>query len=191
MQPINLGWHNERADYMAGLGLYMPTGRYSPDGDDNLGSGMWSFELFAGATLYFDEAKSWSFAATGFYETHTEKQDIDQKVGDLLTFEGGLGKAFMGGGLNLGVAYFAQWKLSQDQLGQDIDQQLATAGLPQPGKHRGYGLGPEAVIAFANDTKLIGTLSLRYLWDLGVRTSVEGSTFVATATFPIPSLLLE
>ena len=190
VQPINLGWHNERSDVIAGLGLTMPTGRFSPDASDNLGSGMWTYELFAGATFYFDEAKSWTFAATGYFEMHSEKKDIDQKVGNILTVEGGLGKALLGGGLTVGAAYYAQWKLSADQLGQDIDDQLDTAGLPQPGKHRGYGIGPEVVVAFAGDTKLIGTLSLRYLWDTGVRTNVQGSTFVATATFPIPSLPL-
>jgi hypothetical protein len=191
VQPINLGWHNPRSDVIAGLGVTMPTGRYSPDADDNLGSGMWTFELFAGTTLYFDEAQSWHFAAAGFFETHTEKKDTDQKVGNILTVEGGLGKALLGGGLNLGVSYYAQWKLSQDRLGQDIDDALAVAGLPTPAKHRGYGIGPEVIVAFANETKLIGTLSLRYFWETGVRTNVQGRTFMATATFPLPSMPLQ
>lgn len=191
VQPINLGWHNERSDFTAGLGLTMPTGRFDPEADDNLGSGMWSYEIFGGTTLFFDDAKSWNLAATAYFETHSEKKDTDQKVGNLLTIEGGLGKSFMDGGLNVGAAYFAQWKLSADELGQAIDDELAALGLPQPGKHRGYGIGPEVVVAFASDTALIGTLSLRYLWDTGVRTNVQGSTFVATATFPIPSMSLQ
>ena len=191
VQPINLGWFQGRADILAGLGVTMPTGRYRPDADDNLGSGMWTFELFAGTTLYFDEAQSWHFAATGFFETHTEKKDTDQKVGNILTVEGGLGKALAGGGFNLGVSYYAQWKLSQDRLGQDIDDALAAEGLPTPAKHRGFGIGPEVIVAFANETKLIGTLSLRYFWETGVRTNVQGRTFMATATFPLPSMPLQ
>jgi len=169
----------------------MPTGRYSPDADDNLGSGMWTFEMSVGTTLYFDEARSWHFATTAYFETHTEKKDTDQKVGNILTLEGGLGKALLGGGLNLGAVYYAQWKLSEDQLGQDIDDALADAGLPTPTKHRGFGIGPEVNVAFASETKLIGTLSLRYFWETGVYTNVQGSTFVATATFPLPSMPLQ
>ena len=131
------------------------------------------------------------YAQVGFFETHTEKKDTDQKVGNILSLEGGLGKALLGGGLNLGAAYYAQWKLSEDQLGQDIDDALAAEGLPTPAKHRGYGIGPEVIVAFANETKLIGTLSLRYFWETGVRTNVQGSTFVATATFPLPSMPLQ
>jgi len=85
LQPLNLGWHTRRADYTVGLGFYAPTGRYDVDGDDNVGMGMWTFELQAGATVFFDEAKSWHFATTAFYETHTEKKDTDIRVGDLLS----------------------------------------------------------------------------------------------------------
>jgi hypothetical protein len=68
---------------------------------------MWSFEFFAGTTIYIDEAKSWHFATTAFYETHTEKKDTDIRVGDILTLEGGLGKSFMYGALSVGAAYYA------------------------------------------------------------------------------------
>ena len=102
VQPINLGWHTERADFIAGLGVYAPTGRYELGANDNLGLGMWSFEVFGGTTVYFDEAKSWHVATTAYYETHTEKEGSDIKVGDILTFEGGLGKSFMQGALSVG-----------------------------------------------------------------------------------------
>ena len=45
-QPINLGWHKDRADFMASLGVYIPTGEYDPEDSENLGLGMWSFEVF-------------------------------------------------------------------------------------------------------------------------------------------------
>ena len=49
-------------------------------------------ELFGGATVYFNKAQRWHFAALAFYETHSEK----------------------------GVACDAQWKLTFDDLGLDI-----------------------------------------------------------------------
>jgi len=187
VQPINLGWHTARADFIAGLGIYAPTGRHEPDGDDNLGLGMWSFEVFGGTTVYLDKAKSWHFAATAFYETHTDKKDTNVRVGDLLTLEGGLGWSFMQGLGNFGLAYYGQWKVTEDDLG--IDVELPVEFLI--GKHRVYGFGPELTIPIATKKKLIGFLNARYLWETGARSTLEGSTFVFTATFPIPSVPLQ
>ncbi len=187
IQPINLGWHTERADFVAGLGVFAPTGRYEDGANDNLGLGMWSFELFGGTTVYFDEAKSWHLATTAFYETHTEKEDSDIKVGDILTFEGGLGKSFMQGALSVGLAYYAQFKVTDDDLGLALPLPPAF----QPAKHQGFGVGPELSIPIASKRKLYGFLNFRYFWETGVRNSLEGNTLVVTGSFPIPSLSLQ
>jgi len=188
IQPINLGWHIDRADFIAGLGVYAPTGSWDPAASDNLGLGMWSFELSAGATVYFDKAKSWHFATTAYYETHTEKRDTDIRVGDILTLEGGLGKSFMGGLLSLGVAYYAQWKLTDDDLGQDLE---ALLGGQKLGRHSGYAVGPELTVPIMSKSKLYALLTARYFWETGVRSSLEGNTFVLNLTFPIPSVPLQ
>ena len=39
VQPVNLGWHLDRADFHAGLGVYVPIGRYDVDASDNVGLG--------------------------------------------------------------------------------------------------------------------------------------------------------
>ena len=39
--------------------------------------------------------------------------------------------------------------------------------------------------------KLIGFLNARYFWETGARSTLEGNTFVFTATFPIPSVPLQ
>jgi hypothetical protein len=186
-QPVNLGWHRDRADFIAGLGIFAPTGKYEPEGSDNLGLGMWSFELFAGTTVYLDEAKSWHLATTAFFETHTEKEDTDIKVGNILTLEGGLGKSFMEGAVNVGAAYYAQWKLTDDDLGLDIE----LPGGRGLGKHRVYGVGPELTIPIATKKKLYGFINVRYFWEFGARSTLEGNTFVLTATFPTPSVPLQ
>lgn len=196
LQPINLGWHTDRADYTAGLGLYAPTGKYEFLGDGNVGLGMWGFELFGGATVFFDEAKRWSFAAMAFYETHTKKKDTEIRVGDLLTLEGGLGWSFLDGAASVGAAYYAQWKVSDDELGFDLDQLLEDIGLDvlvgvPVGRNRVYGLGPEFSFPIATKNKLIALLNARYLWEFGARTQLEGNAFVFTATFPIPSVSLQ
>jgi hypothetical protein len=58
-------------------------------------------------------------------------------------------------------------------------------------RHRVYGLGPEITVPLASKAKLYGFLNLRYFWETGARTSLEGNTFLATFTFPIPSIPLQ
>ena len=124
IQPVILGWNKAQADFTAGLGIYAPTGEFEAGGDSNRGLGMWSYEIFGGTTLYFDEARTWHFAATAFYETHGEKDGTDIRVGDILTLEGGLGKSFMDGAANAGIAYYAQWKLTDDDFGLGLRHQV-------------------------------------------------------------------
>jgi len=186
VQPINLGWHKERADYNAGVGIYAPTGRYDATADDNLGMGMWTLELFGGGTWYLDEAKSWSFATTASYEFHSKKEDSDIRVGQILTLEGGLGKSYMDGAVVVGLAYYAQWKVTDDKFPGDLD---LLPGLI--GKNRAYAVGPEVTLPLATKKTLWGFLNLRYLWEFGVRNSVEGNAFVATLSIPLGGISLQ
>jgi len=186
-QPINLGWHTERADFMAGAGVYAPIGRHEEGADDNTGLGMWSYETFAGTTLYLNKARTWNLAATAFYETHSSKEDSQKKVGDILTIEGGLGRSFAGGALNVGVAYFAQWKVTEDDLGLEGKLRPAALGIS---KHRVYGAGPEITLPLGSKKKLYGFLTLRYLLDFGVESNTQGNTFLFNLTVPVPSIPL-
>ncbi len=186
-QPVNLGWSTSRADFTAGIGIFAPTGEYEPGGSSNRGLGMWSNELFAGTTVYFDEARSWHFAATAFYETHGKKDGTNIRVGDILTVEGGLGKSFMEGAVNVGLAYYAQWKLTDDDFGIGLAPVLGR----ELGRHRVYGFGPELTVPLMTKKTLCGFLNLRYFWETGARTSLQGNTFVATLTFPIPGYPLQ
>jgi len=188
IQPINLGWHIDWADFTTGIGIFFPTGNYEVGGDDNTGYGMWTFELYAGSTVYFDNAKSWHFATTAFYEIHSEKKDSDIRVGDILTLEGGLGKSFMQGALSVGVAYYAQWKITNDDFGEfEPVINLLTGSVR---KHRVYAAGPEVTIPIPIKNKLIAFVNVRYLWEFGARTKTEGDTLFIIATFPLPSIPL-
>ena len=196
IQPIVLGWHKERADYLAGLGVYVPTGRYDVDGDDNIGLGMWTYEAFGGATFYLDEAKTWNFAAALFYETHSSKEGSSQKVGDILTLEGGLGRTFAQGAINVGIAYFGQWKITEDDLG------IAIPDLPFDGpydlgnrlrdlhNHQIYGVGPEINLPLASKKKLYGNVTLRYYWDFVVESNAVSQTFIFNLIVPVPFISL-
>ena len=109
------------------------------------------------------------------------------RVGDILTFDGGFGKSFKQGTLNVGLAYYAQFKVTDDDLGLDLSPPSAF----QPAKHQGFGVGPEVSIPIASKRKLYGFVDLRYLWETGVRNNLEGGLFVVTASFPIPGIPLQ
>ena len=191
VRPIDLGWHTTHADIAAGFQLYAPTGRYERGGDDNIGKGMWTYEPFLGTTVYFDEKKTFSLATTAYWEFHGTKEDSDTKVGQILTLEGGLGKSFLGGGLIIGGAYYAQWKVTEDQLRAFEFPGGGAVEINARNKHKVYGFGPDVTLPVATKSKLFALVNLRYLWETGARVKTQGQTFVATATFPIPSVKLK
>ena len=188
LMPAQLGWHFERGDVLAGVGLFAPTGRYSAGGSDNLGKGMWSYEVSAGGTFYVDRQRSFSLSTTAYWETHSRKKGelhlenvtlTDVKVGDLLTLEGGVAKSFLHGAASVGVAYYAQWKTTADDIG-------LSSALPQlsgvPG-HQVWGVGPDVTIPIATKTRLISLVNIRYLWEQGARLKTQGQSLLLTTTY--------
>jgi hypothetical protein len=190
VMPAQLGWHGARFDAVAGVGLFLPTGRYTAGADDNLGKGMWSYELSGGGTVFLDKARSFSVSTTAYWETHSKKSGESQigdltvsdvKVGQLLTLEGGVGKSFLHGAASLGVAYYAQWKLTADDLGAPVNGG-ALPGLP---KHRVFGIGPDITIPIATKTRLFSLVNVRYLWETGAQVKTQGHTLMVTNTIPL------
>jgi hypothetical protein len=177
VQPINIGWHKGRMDYIAALGVFAPTGTYEDGASDNTGLGMWSYEISAGFTFHPDTAKAWNIATTAFYETHSKKEDSDAKVGDILTLEGGVGRSFVDGAVNVGAAYYAQWKLTDDDLGTPLPITL--------GRHHVYGFGPDVTVPIVVKKTFITLVNARYFWETGAASTVEGHSFLLTLTFPL------
>jgi hypothetical protein len=175
LMPVNLGWHTPRADFIAGLALYFPTGTYEPGGSANRGMGMWTFEISGGSTLYFDRGQKWHLSALAFYEVHTSKEDQDLTPGSILSIEGGLGGTFLKGALSAGLAYGAQWKMTDDS-GDDFPPSVL------PGRNHIYTLGPEVSFTGFYKPPWLISLTARYLWDVGASSGFEGSRFIVFAT---------
>jgi hypothetical protein len=187
---LNLGWQTPRADFLAGYAFSAPTGRYEEGADDNVGRGFWSHELTFGSTAYLDSAKTWHVAATGFYELHTKREGDAVQVGDILTLEGGAGKTVMQI-INVGVAYYAQWKVTTDEapnLVAPADPVADVASEILATKHRVYGVGPEFNIFLP--TKLDGnnvlngvSFVVRYFWETGAINKTEGGGLVLSMAY--------
>ena len=167
--PFGLGWHTDRADFTTSYAFTAPVGEYEAGANDNHGFGMWSHEFSVGSTVFLNEDKSLHAAAAGFYETHTAKRDVDVKVGDIFTLEGGVGKSFSPD-FTLGLAGYAQWKVTDDS-GADIP------ALLRGHKDRIYALGPEFAL-------LQGGVVIRYFTEFGGRNTFQGQNLMVSIALP-------
>lgn len=179
VQPIQLGWHNKRADFVFSYQLYLPTGKYELGASDNSGLGMFMNELSAGTTLFFNDKKTFHFSALAAYEMNGKKKDTNIKTGDILSIEGGLGKTFYmmntektapKGILNAGLIYYLQYKVSHDEI-------PAGTLVLEPSKDRVGAIGAE-VNYFHIGCKT--TAGLRWVSEIGAVNRFQGNTFFLT-----------
>jgi hypothetical protein len=77
---------------------------------------MWGHELFAGTTVYLNDARTWHAATLANLDFQSEKEDSETKVGNILNLEGGFGRDFLKGAASAGLAYYATFKLSDDRI---------------------------------------------------------------------------
>ena len=94
VQPLQLGWSAERADFTVGYGIYMPTGKYEFGGDENTGMGMWTNELSAGTTIYFDKIKTINFSSIFFLKPIAKRKVQKLKPGISFPYPADLQKLF-------------------------------------------------------------------------------------------------
>lgn len=185
IQPLQLGWKTKQADFSFGYAIYVPTGKYELGGDENAGMGIFTNELSAGSTVYFDKKKEWNFSALFSYAFNSKKKNTGNNtitVGNLLTIEGGLGKtwykAIKGSPLpmiiNAGVVYYMQFKTTKDKMTIPI---ISNSTFDLANKDRGYALGAETDIFIPTIKSSIG---LRWLGEFGSRNRTQGNSFFIT-----------
>lgn len=179
IQPLQLGWHNKRADFVFSYQMYIPTGKFNAGASDNAGLGMFMNEISAGTTLFFNDKKTFHFSALASYEINGKKKDTDIKTGDILSIEGGLGKTFYmlnaektapKGILNAGLIYYLQYKVSNDKI---------PVGniILEPDKDRIGALGAEVNYFHIGSKTSAG---LRWVSELGAQSRFQGNTFFLT-----------
>ena len=178
--PLHLGWHTPRADVVAGYGFFAPTGQYEVGGSENVGLGMWSHEVQAGVTAFFEQGKRVSAATTMFLEMHGTKEDQDLTVGNILTLEGGVAYNVPKIGGVFGVGYFLQNKVSDDS-GADVPVGTLRA-LNLYGKNRSFGIGPDVSMGVFQRGTSVGLLTARYFFESAAKSGFEGGTLFVGLT---------
>lgn len=187
VSPVQLGWNKRRADFKASYGVFIPTGKWEQGGSDNTGLGQWSHLFQAGTTLRLDDKRAWSTSLLASYEIHSHKKDSDLRTGDVLTLEGGTGKAFYrkveGTPLpqvtSFGLVYYGQFKVTSDE-GPLLDPRVNIS------KDQVFGIGLEGSIFLPKPKLLIG---LRAIPELGARSRTTGWAFMLTLAYQAKSLV--
>jgi len=180
IQPVQLGWHNKRADFVFSYQMYLPTGKFEVGGSNNSGLGMFMNEFSAGTTLFFNDKKTFHFSALASYEINGKKKDTDIKTGDILSIEGGLGKTFYcmnaektapKGIFNAGLIYYLQYKVSDDKI------PVGNAFVLEPDKDRVGGLGVEVNYLHLSSMTSAG---FRWIGEINAVNRFQGNTFFIT-----------
>lgn len=178
-QPLQLGWHHKRADFVFSYQMYIPTGKFEAGGSDNSGLGMFMNEFSAGTTLFFNDKKTFHFSVLASYEINGKKKDTDIKTGDILSVEGGLGKTFYcmnaektapKGILNAGLIYYLQYKVSDDKI-------PVGSLVLEPDKDHVNALGVEVNYFHIGSMTSAG---FRWLGEFNAENRFQGNTFFIT-----------
>lgn len=165
-EPFTLSWHGRWYDAAFGYSFFAPTACSTP-GTAKPGKGFWTQMITLGATVYFDEAKSWSLSALNRYEFNSEEKDTDITPGQVWTLEWGLSKGITKT-VELGVSGYYQLQTTDDDGAgaSTVRDQVAA-------------VGPE-ISTFCPKLGLFG--SLRYLWEFSAEDRPQGSTVTLTLT---------
>jgi hypothetical protein len=178
--PLQLGWHKKRADALAYLTLYLPTGRYEDGAKNNTGFGMWGEEVGGGTTVYLTEDRKYHAATVASLNFQSDKEDSTTHVGNQINLEGGVGGDFLKGGLVVGLAYYSSFKISDDRI--EIGR------LPQPipvaSKASKFGLGPDVTLAIAKGNTVYGFVNVKFFWEVYANTTTKGTGLLMSASFP-------
>ncbi|MDQ6470606.1 transporter [Flavobacterium sp. LHD-80] len=180
IQPLQLGWHTKRADFVFSYQMYLPTGKFTAGASDNSGLGMFMNEFSAGTTFFFNEKKTFHFSALASYEINGKKKDTDIKTGDILSIEGGLGKTFYfmnseksapKGLLNAGLIYYLQYKVTSDEI------PLPLIGVVEGKNDSIGGIGAEVNYFHIGCSTSAG---LRWITEADAINRFQGNTFFLT-----------
>lgn len=190
IQPVQLGWHLDKADFVLSYQVYIPTGKYDSRGTDNAGLGQWANEITAGTTLKFGKTKTVHFATAVSYAINSWKKDSDLKTGNNLSIEGGLGKTWYKKGagpiptvLSGGLIYYMQFKTTDDRIPAIHLPDIGPIAIDLQ-KDRVFGLGAEFNCFIP---KIRSAFIARGVGEMGAKSRFQGATYMLAWAYNIKS----
>lgn len=170
--PISLYGDEPSYDYQFQFTFWSSSGRFSPGGTSNRGSGYSSLVYSVGGVAYpGGKRDDWSLSAVARIEQNFEQADTGIDPGDDVVVDWGVGKVLSPGSRSaeVGVSGFGTWQLTRQEGGGD------------PGPYRYFGLGPEGSVPVGSAV----TLRLRLHWEFGARNAVQGNNAWLIANFKL------
>ena len=170
IEPLVLGWYGERYDIGLGLGLNLPTGKFSRNEPASCGNGYVSGLLTLGGTYYLDDEKAWTASALTRTLVYGEQEETDVTPGWEFIVDWGIGKQFP---LTKGVlARPGICGYTYHQLGEDHGP--GTAG----DKGRNFAIGAEVNLFWL--PPCLFQANLRVLKEFGAKDEAESTKVVLT-----------
>ncbi|MDR1608403.1 MAG: transporter [Deltaproteobacteria bacterium] len=169
---LTVTWHRPKFDALLSCAVFFPIGDFR---EDNLltspGKGYWGLQPTAGLTLYFDEAKTWTWSTVIRYEISFKQRKTGVREGDNFHMESSIGKQM--GNVALALSTAGSWQVS--------DSKGKGSNAANEQRTRTFSLGPEVVVGIGR----FGNLSLRCLFEVASRNNPEGTMATLTWTIPI------
>ena len=191
LQPINLGWHLNRADLLVAEGVMLATGRYSPGASNNVGSGYFGNHFQTGTTFYITKNKGTSANLFTDWEVHGAREgtnNTSKKPGQAFTAEWGLGQVLplkkdQSQLLQLGGIGYDQWQITDNVGSVPLGSLIVDARiLPYYSVHAAGG----EIVYIAPAKNL--SLNFKYEHEYSAYSHTLGNTIVfgGSWTWPYP-----
>jgi hypothetical protein len=168
-QPAILGWRKERVEIRAVYGYLAPTGRFTANANNNVGSGYWTSVISSGQTFYLTKNKATAFSAFQMYEFHGTQEGTGVHPGQTFNLDYSLTQVFPLIGnlsLQLGLVGYGQWQTT-DKQGPAITPEQAAARY----KVNALGFAANAMLP---DRKV--SLGIKYFHEFECRSTYQGYT---------------
>jgi hypothetical protein len=174
LQPVIVGWHFERVDIRAILGVLVPTGKYNAGANDNVGNGYWTPVIASGQTFYLSADRATTISLFEMYEFHTTQSGTHITPGETFDLDYSVMRAF---------PFYAQSRLQVGVVGYGARQTTAKTGpniTPEEEAQRyrvnGIGAGLNMLLPSRNVT-----LSLKYFDEFSNRWTYQGYSLQISA----------
>lgn len=163
--PISLYGSSTPLDYQVQFTVWTASGRFSPGGTDNRGTGFWALVYSLGGVYYpGGDRAAWSISAVARIEQNFEQRGSGIDPGDDIVVDWGAGRMFRVAehSLDVGISGFATWQLTKQSGGSaetDTD------------RYRLLGIGPEASLSIIEPL----AIRVRAQWEFAARNILRGN----------------
>jgi hypothetical protein len=188
IQPLTLGWHKKRVDFLVADGLMLPTGRYSPGATNNVGTGYFGNHLETGSTVYITKNRATSANLFTDWEVHGSRDgtnNTSKTPGQAFTDEWGLGqiiplKKDFSKLAQVGIIGYDQWQVTANGGTMPVGPITAPASLLPYYSAHAVGLQTGFIMPAKN-------LTLNFKWEheYNANSHFIGNTFVFGGTWTL------